>query len=30
MKHSTLVGALAGAGVFRDNRAWYEGTPKFV
>ena len=27
MKHSTLVGALAGAGVFRDNRAWYEGTP---
>ena len=27
MKHSTLVGALAGAGVFRDNRAWHGGTP---
>ena len=27
MKHSTLVGALAGAGVFRDNRAWHGATP---
>ena len=27
MKTSTLVGALAGAGVFRDNRAWHGATP---
>ena len=27
MRHSTLVGALAGAGVFRDNRAWHGATP---
>ena len=27
MKHSTLVGAPAGAGVFRDNRAWHGATP---
>jgi hypothetical protein len=27
MKTSTLVGASAGAGVFRDNRAWHGATP---
>jgi len=27
MRYSTLVGALAGAGVFRDNRAWHGATP---
>ena len=27
MRMSTLVGAPAGAGVFRDNRAWHGGTP---
>ena len=27
MKHSTLVGATAGSGVFRDNRAWHGATP---
>ena len=27
MKTSTLVGAKAGAGVFRDNRAWHGATP---
>ena len=27
MRHSTLVGAKAGAGVFRDNRAWHGATP---
>ena len=27
MRHSTLVGALAGAGVFRDNRCWHGATP---
>ncbi len=27
MRHSTLVGAPAGAGVFRDNRAWHGATP---
>ena len=27
MRLSTLVGAPAGAGVFRDNRAWHGGTP---
>jgi ectoine hydroxylase-related dioxygenase (phytanoyl-CoA dioxygenase family) len=27
MKTSTLVGALAGAGVFRDNRCWHGATP---
>jgi hypothetical protein len=27
MKLSTLVGAKAGAGVFRDNRAWHGATP---
>ena len=27
MQHSTLVGATAGAGVFRDNRAWHGATP---
>lgn len=27
MRHSTLVGALPGAGVFRDNRAWHGATP---
>ena len=27
MKTSTLVGAPAGAGVFRDNRAWHGATP---
>ncbi len=27
MKYSTLVGAPAGAGVIRDNRAWHGGTP---
>ena len=27
MRFSTLVGALAGAGVFRDNRAWHGATP---
>ncbi len=27
MKTSTLVGALAGAGVFRDTRAWHGATP---
>lgn len=27
MKHSTLVGAKAGMGVFRDNRAWHGATP---
>lgn len=27
MKTSTVVGALAGAGVFRDNRAWHGATP---
>jgi Phytanoyl-CoA dioxygenase (PhyH) len=27
MRLSTLVGATAGSGVFRDNRAWHGGTP---
>ena len=27
MRYSTLVGAPAGAGVFRDNRAWHGATP---
>ncbi len=27
MRHSTLVGATAGSGVFRDNRAWHGATP---
>ena len=27
MRHSTLVGAPAGAGVFRDNRTWHGATP---
>jgi hypothetical protein len=27
MRWSTLVGAPAGAGVFRDNRAWHGATP---
>ncbi|MEQ8857411.1 MAG: phytanoyl-CoA dioxygenase family protein [Pseudomonadales bacterium] len=27
MRESTLVGALPGAAVFRDNRAWHGGTP---
>ena len=27
MRHSTLVGASAGAGIFRDNRAWHGATP---
>ena len=27
MRLSTLVGAPAGAGVFRDNRAWHGATP---
>jgi len=27
MRLSTLVGAKAGAGVFRDNRAWHGATP---
>ncbi len=27
MKTATLAGALAGAGVFRDNRAWHGATP---
>ena len=27
MRLSTLVGTPAGAGVFRDNRAWHGGTP---
>ena len=27
MRYSTLVGAPAGAGIFRDNRAWHGATP---
>ena len=27
MRMSTLVGATAGSGVFRDNRAWHGATP---
>ena len=27
MRHSTLVGASAGAGMFRDNRGWHAATP---
>ena len=30
MRLSTLVGAKAGAGVFRDNRAWHGATPNLV
>ena len=27
MKYSTLVGAKAGAAIFRDNRCWHGATP---